>query len=82
MRFLSAVLKPVASHDAAHGALPTLLAATSPDATPGGYYGPNGFQELKGDPAPAKIAARAKDPAVAKRLWSTTERLTGVSFSI
>ena len=82
MRFLSAVLKPVASHDAAHGALPTLLAATSPDATPGGYYGPNGFQELKGDPAPAKIATRAKDPAVAKRLWSTTERLTGVSFSI
>jgi len=82
MRFLSAVLKPVASHDAAHGALPTLLAATSPDATPGGYYGPNGFQELKGDPAPAKIATRAKDPAVAKRLWSTAERLTGVSFSI
>ena len=75
------LLKPILSQDAAHGALPTLLAATSPEATPGGYYGPNGFQELKGFPAPAKIAAKAKDAAVAKRLWSETERLTGISFA-
>jgi len=81
-RFMTIILKPIASQDAAHGALPTLFAATSPDATPGGYYGPNGFQELKGDPVPVKIAPAAKDPAVAKRLWSVTEQLTGVPFNI
>ena len=68
IKLLSALLKPIASQDAAHGALPTLYAAVASEAQPGGYYGPNGFQELKGDPVPVKIAPAAKDPAVAKRL--------------
>ena len=33
-RILEMILKPLASQDAAHGALPTLFAATSPAATP------------------------------------------------
>jgi NAD(P)-dependent dehydrogenase (short-subunit alcohol dehydrogenase family) len=78
----TSLLKPILSQDAAHGALPTLYAATAPEATPGGYYGPNGFQELKGHPAPAKITAAAKDLALAKRLWAETERLTGVTFGV
>jgi NAD(P)-dependent dehydrogenase (short-subunit alcohol dehydrogenase family) len=81
MRLLGAILKPIASQDAAHGALPTLFAATAPEATPGAYYGPSGFQELKGGPTIAKIAPAAKDAALAKRLWSETERLTGVMFN-
>src|ERR1700691_133146 len=36
------ILKPLASQDTARGALPTLFAATSPAAIPGGYYGPSG----------------------------------------
>jgi NAD(P)-dependent dehydrogenase (short-subunit alcohol dehydrogenase family) len=80
LRLGTMILKPLASQDAAHGALPTLFAATSPQATPGGYYGPSGFQELKGYPAPAKITAAAKDVALAKRLWAESERLTGVTF--
>jgi NAD(P)-dependent dehydrogenase (short-subunit alcohol dehydrogenase family) len=80
MRFGMAVLKPFLSQDAAHGALPTLFAATAPEATPGGYYGPSGFQELKGHPVPAKITAAAKDITLAKQLWTATERLTGVTF--
>jgi NAD(P)-dependent dehydrogenase (short-subunit alcohol dehydrogenase family) len=82
MRLLALFLKPWASQDAAHGALPTLLAATGPEATPGGYYGPDGFQELKGAPAPARIAAAAKDSALAGRLWAESERLTGVAFDV
>ncbi len=39
-RLVEIILKPLASQDAAHGALPTLFAATSPVVTPGGYYGP------------------------------------------
>jgi NAD(P)-dependent dehydrogenase (short-subunit alcohol dehydrogenase family) len=81
-RIVEMILKPLGSQDAAHGALPTLYAATSPAVTPGGYYGPNGFQELKGYPVPARIAPAAKDLALAKRLWTETERLTGVTFTL
>jgi NAD(P)-dependent dehydrogenase (short-subunit alcohol dehydrogenase family) len=80
MKIAMTVLKPILSHDAHHGALPTLFAATDPGATHGGYYGPSGFQELKGLPAPAKIAPAALNPAVAQRLWSISEQLTGVQF--
>jgi NAD(P)-dependent dehydrogenase (short-subunit alcohol dehydrogenase family) len=82
LSMMMAMMKPIVSQDAAHGAWPTLLAATSPDAVPGGYYGPQGFQELKGEPGVAKIPTAAKDAAVAKRLWLETERLTGVTFDV
>jgi NAD(P)-dependent dehydrogenase (short-subunit alcohol dehydrogenase family) len=77
---LNKLLQPLLSHSAADGALPTLFAATSPQAKPAGYYGPNGFYELKGPPAPAKIMRQAKDLAVAARLWDVSAALTGVSF--
>lgn len=79
---LSSLLKSIASHSAAEGALPTLYAATAPDARGGGYYGPSGFQELKGPPGPAAIAQRAKDPDVAQRLWDVSRQLTGVDISL
>jgi NAD(P)-dependent dehydrogenase (short-subunit alcohol dehydrogenase family) len=69
------------SHDVPHGALPTLLAAVSPTAEPGGYYGPDGLFGLRGAPSAAKIPAAAKDEAVAKRLWEQAERLTGATFA-
>jgi hypothetical protein len=68
------------SHSAADGALPTLFAATSPAAVPEGYYGPNGFYELKGSVAPAKVFPQAKDEAVARKLWAVSEQLTGVTW--
>jgi NAD(P)-dependent dehydrogenase (short-subunit alcohol dehydrogenase family) len=74
------LFQPYVSQSAAEGALPTLFAATSPQAKPSGYYGPNGFYELKGPPAPAKIMPQAKDAAAAARLWDISADLTGVSF--
>jgi NAD(P)-dependent dehydrogenase (short-subunit alcohol dehydrogenase family) len=68
------------SHSAAAGALPTLFAATSPEAAPEGYYGPNGFYELKGPVATAQVFPQAKDEAVARTLWEISERLTGVKW--
>ena len=75
---MTTLLKPLLSQDAAHGALPTLYAAVAGE--PGGYYGPDGFQELNGSPKPARVPARAKDLAVAKQLWGVGETLTGVRF--
>ena len=77
---VSKSLQPLISHSAAAGALPTLFAATSPQAKPAGYYGPNWFYELKGPPVPAKVMPQARDAAVAARLWDVSAALTGVSF--
>jgi NAD(P)-dependent dehydrogenase (short-subunit alcohol dehydrogenase family) len=78
---VSRLLQPYVSQSAAEGALPTLFAATSPDAKAGGYYGPNGFYEMKGPPVPAKIMPQAKDAGAAARLWDVSAALTGVSFA-
>lgn len=64
------------------GALPTLYAATAPDAQAGGFYGPGGFGEMKGPPAPATVKPAAQNPADAERLWTLTEELTGTRFAV
>ena len=74
------LIEGVLSHSAADGALPILMAATLPDATPGAYYGPVGFQEMKGPPGRAVIKPQARDADVARRLWTESERLTGVRY--
>ena len=66
--------------EAERGALPTLYAATAPEAEPGGYYGPDGFYEMRGDPAPAKVMPQAQDEETARRLWETSEELTDVRY--
>ncbi len=55
-------------------------AATSPTARGGDYYGPSGLLELKGPPARARVNRRAKDVALARQLWSTSEDLLDVHF--
>ncbi|HAM26578.1 MAG TPA: short chain dehydrogenase [Microbacteriaceae bacterium] len=62
------------------GILPALFASTSPDSVGGGYYGPGGFAELTGAPAPARVPRRARDDADAARLWRVSEELAGVAF--
>jgi NAD(P)-dependent dehydrogenase (short-subunit alcohol dehydrogenase family) len=63
------------------GALPTLYAATSPDVADGGYYGPTGWMEMRGDRVGnAAIAPQAQDLESARRLWEVCETQTGVRF--
>jgi hypothetical protein len=63
------------------GALPTLFAATSPDARKGGYYGPDRLSETRGFPSEAKPPAVSLDAHAAGRLWDLSETLTGVTFA-
>lgn len=65
---------------AAQGALPTLFAATATQAQGGAYYGPNRMSETRGYPALARTPLQAMDLGMAKRLWSESERLIGMSF--
>jgi NAD(P)-dependent dehydrogenase (short-subunit alcohol dehydrogenase family) len=64
----------------AQGALPTLFAATSPNAKPGGYYGPTGLREMRGPVGAAKISNRAQNRTMAAELWQACERMTGVKM--
>jgi NAD(P)-dependent dehydrogenase (short-subunit alcohol dehydrogenase family) len=74
-RFASFLFQPVPQ-----GALPSLLAATSPTAEPGGYYGPNRMMEVRGLPDKARAPQQALDRAVASRLFDVSEELTGLRF--
>jgi NAD(P)-dependent dehydrogenase (short-subunit alcohol dehydrogenase family) len=65
----------------AEGALPTLYAATATDAQDGDYYGPQGFQEMRGEEVgTAQVAPQARNAAAATRLWQTCETLTGIKL--
>ena len=63
-------------------ALPSLLAATAPDALPGAYYGPRGLLEVRGPVGVATTPKAALDVAVARRLWDESEKLGGVPFPV
>jgi protochlorophyllide reductase len=64
---------------AEQGAWPQLYAATAPGVTGGEYYGPDGFQQMRGHPAPARASRQASDPATAAALWDLTAKLSGVT---
>jgi NAD(P)-dependent dehydrogenase (short-subunit alcohol dehydrogenase family) len=66
------------SQEVGPGTEPLLYAATSPSAVSGGYYGPGGMMGLVGPTTFVRPPRRARDTAVAARLWTEAERLTGV----
>ncbi|HSW12053.1 MAG TPA: oxidoreductase [Solimonas sp.] len=68
------------NRDAAEGARSLIMAATIPMVVPGGYYGPTGFLQGRGDTGEVKAARRALNVDVAGRLWRTSEDLTGVRW--
>lgn len=80
MNAIVPILISLLGQSEAQGALPTLYAATAPEAQGGHYYGPDGFREMKGYPVEVKAEAQANDPALAAQLWDLSEKLTGVQY--
>ena len=74
------VFNPLFGQKSDMGALPTLYAATAPDVRPNDYYGPDGFQEMRGYPEKVSMSADAQNSALAERLWRVSEKLTGVRY--
>jgi NAD(P)-dependent dehydrogenase (short-subunit alcohol dehydrogenase family) len=64
------------------GALPTLRAATEPNAQGGSYYGPDGFLQMRGYPKLVDMVKAAHDAGDAARLWEISEELTGVHYGL
>lgn len=63
------------------GCYPSVFAATAPEVESGGYYGPDGFMEMRGrHPARAFVRGLARDRDLARRLWEVSEQLTGVRY--
>ncbi|MCA1219100.1 oxidoreductase [Streptomyces sp. 8L] len=69
------------AHSAEAGALPTLYAATA-DLPGDSYVGPDRLWGMRGAPTLVRRAARARDPAAARRLWEVSEELTGTRFPL
>ncbi|MEM1195774.1 MAG: oxidoreductase [Pseudomonadota bacterium] len=76
------VTNAVMAQPARLGAWPTVLAACDERAVSGGYYGPTGLFDARGAVGDAIIEKRARDQAVAKRLWEVSEELVGEKFSL
>ncbi len=74
------LMGPLLAMRPAQGALPTLRAAVDADARPADYFGPSGFQELRGHPVRVGRTRAALDVPVSKRLWDESEMLTGVYY--
>jgi NAD(P)-dependent dehydrogenase (short-subunit alcohol dehydrogenase family) len=82
MKALLAVSNRVVAQDAEQGALPTLYAATAPGVEGGEYYGPDGFQELRGRPTKVRVIAEGRDAETGRKLWEASEELTGVTYGL
>ena len=61
--------------------LPALLAATSPDARGGLFYGPSRFGGLCGPPAEQALYGPLRSTEDAARVWRISEELANVSFT-
>ena len=75
-------LNPVFAMKPWQGALPTLYAASSEKAGGGEYFGPDGFQEMRGYPRRVDSNGASHDEETARRLWAVSEELTGVEYGL
>jgi len=77
-----ALFGPLLFQNAAMGALPTLRAATDPNAEGGQYYGPDGLAEQRGHPKVVSSSKQSHDEDLQHRLWKVSEQLTGVTYPV
>ena len=66
----------------AAGALATLRAATDPGVLGGEYFAPDGMLAAAGHPVRSEPAAAGRDVDLQRRLWTESERLTGVRYHL
>ncbi len=80
---LRLIYKPVTAilaQPSKYGSYPTVLAATDPNARPGGYYGPTGVQDMRGPVGDAAVHPKALRQDKAAKLWEQSEALVGFDW--
>ncbi len=80
VRWLMPVVAPLIAQSAGKGALPSLRAALDQNLKGGEYLGPDGFNEMKGNPVVVDSSNTSKNLEKAKRLWDVSEKMTGADF--
>jgi NAD(P)-dependent dehydrogenase (short-subunit alcohol dehydrogenase family) len=79
-RIMNALLRPLSQSDEG-GARTTLHAATA-DIPGDTYISPSGFLQARGVPKITGRSRAARDPELARRLWTLSEELTGTAFPL
>ncbi|MEV6694415.1 oxidoreductase [Micromonospora sp. NPDC051196] len=74
-------LNPLLVSPVREGARPQLCAATATGVRGGQFFGPRGFQEIRGPVTEVRASAPARDPENGRRMWAEAARLTGVTCS-
>ncbi|MBV9450112.1 MAG: SDR family NAD(P)-dependent oxidoreductase [Streptosporangiaceae bacterium] len=82
MRLGVGLVNPLFAQSPAMGALPLLRAATDPAVRGGQFYGPSSRTQMRGHPKLTASSARSHDEELASRLWTESERLTGVRYPL
>jgi len=80
--FIIELLTPLIAQKAEMGALPILRAATDESLVGGEYIGPDGLMGVRGYPVIMKSNRKSYDIRMAKDLWTLSEKMTGIYFSI
>ncbi len=75
-------LVSLVAQSAAMGALPQIRAAVDPHALGGEYYGPGGFNGMKGYPVRVESNSASHNTDDARKLWKMSEELTGVKYRV
>lgn len=79
-QLISPILAPLLSHEPKKAAQPIILAGLSNEANSGDYFGPIGFNEMKGAPGLASSTDYSKNKEIAEKLWIVSEQLTKTTF--
>ncbi|AEE48464.1 oxidoreductase [Haliscomenobacter hydrossis] len=83
-RYFSALIRPFGIlflQSPMKGALPILYAALNEELKGGEYIGPDGFQEMRGNPTIVDSDEATKDQKIANKLWKVAEEITGVQYT-
>lgn len=83
-KFIFRILMPIMSpfiQDQNMGALPQIRASVDKKVKGAEYYGPNGFNEMKGHPVLVNSNIASHNLENAKKLWEISEKLTNVKFT-
>lgn len=82
-RYFNPIIRPLGAlflQKQEKGAYPILYAALEKSLVGGEYIGPDGFQEMRGNPTIVDSDNETKDRDIAEKLWQKSEEMTKVSF--
>ena len=79
---MARLLNPLLAMKPPQGALPTLRAATDPEARGGDYFGPDGWMQMRGAPTRVTMTPKALDDSAATKLWAVSEALTETAYGL